>query len=65
MADGDIVILRDVSSGRFHRGTRFAGRIQTFEECNLDDAGDREELAQLPPDPPAALLCDNCFTEPS
>lgn len=65
MSDGDIVILRDLSSGRFHRGTRVGARIQTFEECNLDQAGEREELEQLPPDPDAALLCEHCFVEPA
>jgi hypothetical protein len=49
MADGDIVILRDTSSGRFHRGTRMGTGIQTHEADNLDESGEHQIVEQLPP----------------
>lgn len=41
----DVVYTRDRSSGRVHlqyRGT--SGKLHPFEGCNLDDAGEAEEI---------------------
>ena len=61
----DAVILRDKSSGRFHRAAQDdSGQLLSHEADNLDQAGDYEIVEQLPPDVDNALLCKRCFTEP-
>lgn len=62
----DAVILRDKSSGRFHRAAQEGDgqQLLTHEADNLDAAGEYEIVEQLPPDVDNALLCKRCFTEP-
>jgi len=57
------VILRDLSSGRFHRAADDGSGLLTHEADNLDEAGDYEILESLPPDVDMALLCSRCFVE--
>lgn len=65
MADtvaGEVVLTRDLSSGRVHRRVRLAGEtiLRSFEADNLDDAGDYEVIASLEGIEPADL-CARCF----
>jgi hypothetical protein len=55
------VILRDKSSGRYHRGVVIGDSLATPEGCNLDQSGAKEVLEQLPPIDDLALLCVRCF----
>ena len=60
----DAVILRDKSSGRFHRAAQDeAGQLLSHEADNLDESGEYEILDQLPPDVDNDKLCKRCFTE--
>jgi hypothetical protein len=56
------VLLRDRSSGRVHAAVRRGGALLTDERCNLDDAGEHEEItvAQLA-ECDAGQLCKRCF----
>jgi hypothetical protein len=56
------VLLRDRSSGRVHAAVRRGEELLTDERCNLDDAGDRDEVtvAQLADTDPDRL-CKRCF----
>jgi len=39
MADGDVILTRDASSGMVHKRVRNGRRLMVDERCNLDDAG--------------------------
>jgi len=56
------IYLRDLSSGRVHKAERDdeTGVIRTAEGCNLDDAGEREEITSIDDVDPGAL-CDRDF----
>lgn len=54
--------LRDRSSGRIHVGVKLKTTILTSEACNLDDAGEREEIGldeAMQAD--AGKLCKRCI----
>lgn len=64
------VVTRDLSSGRFHKRYRIAGRMYSQEGCNLDQAGGYEVMPRqsrgidgrgVPVGTDPALLCENCF----
>jgi hypothetical protein len=57
----DTVYVRDLSSGRLHKGARIGTTVATPEGCNLDDAGETEESAEMPLIEDLALLCERCF----
>jgi hypothetical protein len=60
----DAVILRDKSSGRFHRAAQDDhGQLLSHEADNLDSSGAFEVVEQLPPDVDNDLLCKRCFME--
>lgn len=59
------VILRDVSSGRYHKGAQDGSGLLTHEADNLDSAGAYEIVDNLPPDVDMKLLCQRCFVEAS
>lgn len=59
------VILRDLSSGKFHRAADDGSGLLTHEADNLDQAGDFEILESLPPDVDMDKLCKRCFVEAS
>lgn len=59
------IYLRDRSSGRIHRATRIEGiaELQTFEQCNLDSAGERDEIsADEMTNAEPGDLCRRCFS---
>ncbi len=57
------VLIRDLSSGRIHKGYREyeGGPLFTLEQDNRDDAGDIEEVDRSVLDDPDGDLCGNCF----
>ena len=59
------VILRDLSSGRFHKGALDGESLLTHEADNLDQSGKYEIVDNLPPDVDMKLLCQRCFVEAS
>jgi hypothetical protein len=67
MADGDVILTRDESSGRVHKRTVLGARLATLEECNLDQSGAYAILGPLnevdPGDLDPKVLCRNCFPE--
>lgn len=65
-AEGDIVLTRDISSGRIHKRQWAGGRLIPYggEQDNLDDAGKWEaatadDLANAEP----GELCIRCFPD--
>lgn len=60
MADGEIVLTRDKSSGHVHKRIRLGDGLATLEGDNLDDAGQYEVLLTLADVDPADL-CKRCF----
>ncbi|MBU2166669.1 MAG: hypothetical protein KKF88_02415 [Alphaproteobacteria bacterium] len=62
MADGEIVLTRDKSSGHVHKRIRLGDGLATLEGDNLDDAGQYEVLITLADVDPADL-CKRCFPE--
>ena len=59
------VILRDLSSGKFHKGASDGSGLLTHEADNLDQAGAYEIVDNLPPDVDMDKLCKRCFVEAS
>lgn len=59
----DIVLTRDLSSGRIHRRMLTpAGEVLTFEGDNLDQAGKYEVItAEQLSDAEPGELCERCF----
>lgn len=57
------VILRDKSSGRFHKAAQDGDKLLTHEADNLDEAGDYELVDNIPPDVDMDLLCRRCFVD--
>jgi hypothetical protein len=61
VAEVDAVVIRDVSSGRYHRAARIGTSLASPEGCNRDQAGAYEVLEELPPDVDFGELCKRCF----
>jgi hypothetical protein len=56
------VYLRDRSSGRIHAGTSRGDLVQTIEACNLDDAGERDEITLAEAmEADGDALCGRCY----
>jgi hypothetical protein len=55
------LVVRDVSSGRFHTAIRVdGGEPRLHDACNV--AGEREYMSDMPdPRPSDELLCKRCF----
>ena len=62
MSDGEIILTRDLSSGRVHKRVVVGDRLATLEGDNLDQSGEYEII----PDIEGQLfddLCKHCFAE--
>lgn len=57
----ELVVIRDVSSGRYHRAARIGDSLATPEACNRDQAGAYEVLVDVPEDAEHDQLCERCF----
>ncbi len=58
----DSVLTRDLSSGRIHRRTVVGDALQSFEQDNLDAAGNYEVItAEQLADAEPGELCERCF----
>lgn len=60
------VLVRDRSSGRIHRRSRYEGStaLMAYEGCNADTAGEFDLIDQATVDAaPATALCKRCFAE--
>ncbi len=59
---GEEVLTRDLSSGRIHRRTVVGDELQSFEDDNLDAAGEYEVItAEQLADAEPGELCERCF----
>ena len=65
MADGDVILTRDKSSGRIHKRVVLGTELATLEADNLDQSGAFQvlgpegeiDLAEFLPE----VLCKRCF----
>lgn len=62
MADGEVILTRDVSSGTVHKRVTLGDGLATLEGDNLDDAGEYEVIEALE-ESDYAHLCRNCFKD--
>ena len=64
MTDGDVLLTRDLSSGRVHKRTRIGIRLATIEGDNLDQSGAFEIIPSID-GIPESDRCENCFPRPA
>lgn len=57
----EVIVIRDESSGRYHRAFRIGDLLATPEACNRDDAGAYEIVPEVPEDAEHDQLCQRCF----
>jgi hypothetical protein len=56
----ETVVIRDLSSGRYHLAFRVGDILATPEACNRDDAG-AYEIVEPPEGAEPDELCQRCF----
>lgn len=65
VADGDVVITQDRSSGVVHKRVRVGNHLASLEADNLDAAGEYLILPRGIPDAtPGYRLCTRCYPGP-
>jgi hypothetical protein len=61
MTEVEALVIRDLSSGRYHRAFREGDNLATFEGDNLDQAGEYEIVPEVPEGVEYHLLCQRCY----
>jgi hypothetical protein len=63
-ADGELVLTRDLSSGKIHKRVVIGKRLATLEGCNLDQSGAYEIIPAVDlDDEDPKNICQRCFEE--